>query len=706
MAVELLAPAGSYEGLRQAMDAGADAVYAGGTDFGARAYAENFTEEELLQSIDDVHMRRKKLYLTVNTLVKNRELQEKLYDYLAPYYERGLDGVIVQDLGVISFIQREFPHLPIHASTQMTVTGPRGAELLKQQGITRVVTARELSLSEIGEIYRTTGMEIETFIHGALCYSYSGQCLFSSILGGRSGNRGRCAQPCRLPYQVNQGTHSLTLGKEVCPLSPKDMCTVDLLPQIIDSGVKSLKIEGRMKQPAYTAGVVNIYRKYLDLAIENKKSYKVDPGDRRELLALFNRGGFSRGYYEIRNGREMMAFTNEKKVGESQRKIIKFKEKVKGILILSPGKNAILKLSYGDYEVFTTGEEVQQAKNQPVDESRIREQMEKTGNTPYEWETLSIEITGSIFLPIKSLNKLRREAFEQLEAVIIREHRRRIPSKSDIRRKPTENSPVRNPVFTASCRTLEQCKILIEASHVKSIYCPWQHIEECLAMTRDKEKEIYLAFPYILRQKDLKFFEDKIRDWMKQGLKGFLVRNLEAWGLVKKMGLTSIAVLDAGLYTWNDQAKSMASSIGMCRDTAPLELNEKELARRDNKNSEMIIYGYLPLMVSAQCVKKNLDRCSHDNEILTLKDRYSKEFSAECCCDFCYNVIYNSVPYGLLKEKSHVKELGFSHLRLSFTLESPEEIKGILKDFIGCYEGEITPGEYFFTKGHFKRGVE
>lgn len=706
MAVELLAPAGSYEGMRQAIDAGADAVYAGGAAFGARAYAKNFTEEELLQAIDDVHVRNKKLYLTVNTLVKNRELQGKLYEYLAPYYERGLDAVIVQDLGVISFIRREFPGLPIHASTQMTVTGPMGAQLLKEQGIARVVTARELSLEELSGIYEATGMEIETFIHGALCYSYSGQCLFSSILGGRSGNRGRCAQPCRLPYQVKKEKKLLTQGKEVCPLSPKDMCTIDILPQILESGVASLKIEGRMKQPSYTAGVVNIYRKYLDRCMEGGKSYEVEAADRRELLALFNRGGFSRGYYEVRNGRNMMSFANEKKVGDSSRDIIKFKEKVKGNLILSSGKSAILELFYGNHRILARGDEVQTAKNRPMDEDRIREQMEKTGNTPYEWESLSIEITGSIFLPVKSLNQLRRDAFGQLEASLLEEHRRSLSGESKYVQQFHKNRTVPDPVFTASCRTSEQCRILLEEPEVQVIYCPSQCIEECLAMKRDSRQELYLAFPHILRMEDLKQFREMIPKWMDQGLKGFLVRNLEAWGLVKEMSLEHMAVLDSSLYTWSNEAKSLASAIGMYRDTAPLELNEGELKGRDNRDSEMVIYGYLPLMVSAQCIQKNLDGCRKNNDILALKDRYSKEFSAECCCDFCYNIIYNSVPYGLLKERDRIKALGFSHLRLSFTLESSREMKGILRDFIGYYKGKSVPGEYSFTKGHYKRGVE
>ena len=298
---ELLAPAGSFESLRAAVNAGADAVYMGGSRFGARAYADNPDERGLCEAIRFAHLHGCDFYLTVNTLLKDRELLE-LGDFLLPYYESGLDAVIVQDLGVFSYIRERFPDLPIHASTQMTVLGADGAAFLKDQGASRIVTARELSLEEIRKIHETTDIEIESFVHGALCYCYSGQCLFSSMLGGRSGNRGRCAQPCRLPYQWKDGRQVLNRPEEAYLLSPKDMCTIEILPQILEAGVCSLKIEGRMKRPEYTAGVVRIYRKYLDLYLERgAKGYHVDPKDFEELKTLYSRGGFSRGFYEVRN---------------------------------------------------------------------------------------------------------------------------------------------------------------------------------------------------------------------------------------------------------------------------------------------------------------------------------------------------------------------------------------------------------------------
>ena len=262
---EVLAPAGSYECMLAAFNAGADAVYVGGQLFGARAFANNFNQEELIKAIDYAHMHNKKLFLTVNTLLKNQEIDKKLIEYLTPLYEAGLDAVIVQDFGVLSLVKEHFPKMDIHASTQMTVTGEHFAKVLKDYGVSRIVPARELSLKEIESIYKETGLEIECFVHGALCYSYSGMCLLSSLIGARSGNRGRCAQPCRLPYDVLFDNET---KKEQYPLSPKDLCTLKILPKILKAGVYSLKIEGRMKKPEYVASVTSMYRKYVDIFVE------------------------------------------------------------------------------------------------------------------------------------------------------------------------------------------------------------------------------------------------------------------------------------------------------------------------------------------------------------------------------------------------------------------------------------------------------
>lgn len=322
--VELLAPAGSYESLRAAVNAGADAVYIGGSRFGARAYADNPDENALLDGIGYCHLHGKKLYMTVNTLLKEEELEQELYSYLLPYYQAGLDGVIVQDFGVVQYLAEHFPGLPVHASTQMTITGCDSVRVLQRHGVTRVVPARELSLDEVQQIIEETGIEVETFVHGALCYCYSGQCLFSSMIGGRSGNRGRCAQPCRLPFRREDGERNV-LGSQKYLLSMKDLCTLELLPEIVGAGIASLKIEGRMKRPEYTAGVVSIYRKYLDRLEQmdgKPKHWKADPEDLRTLMDLYNRGGFTGGYYHQHNGPKMMSMERPNHFGTEAARLI------------------------------------------------------------------------------------------------------------------------------------------------------------------------------------------------------------------------------------------------------------------------------------------------------------------------------------------------------------------------------------------------
>ena len=297
--VELLAPAGSYEAFQGAVDAGADAVYLGGEQFSARAAAQNFTTKEILRALDYAHGRGRKIYMTVNTLFKEREMWEVI-PYLTPFVAAGLDGVIVQDFGLLRLLKEHFPQVKLHASTQMMVTGIYGARLLKTYGVERVVPARELTLQEIAAIRREAEIEVEAFIHGAMCYCYSGNCLFSGIVGGRSGNRGRCAQACRLPYRVGH-------GEEIYPLSLKDMNTIEHLPALIAAGIDSFKIEGRMKRPEYASGVTAVYRKYIDRYYAHPVSeLPIEDKDKKRLQALYLRTSVSNGYLYRHNGAEMV----------------------------------------------------------------------------------------------------------------------------------------------------------------------------------------------------------------------------------------------------------------------------------------------------------------------------------------------------------------------------------------------------------------
>ena len=715
--IELLAPAGSYEAFEAALGAGADAVYVGGPEFGARAYAHNFTQEELMKAIDVAHIHGKKLYLTVNTLLKNRELQERLFEALRPLYECGLDAVIVQDLGVFRFIHENFPDLHIHASTQMTVTGPEGMKFLEEQGATRVVAARELSLHELSAMHRTSPIEIEAFIHGALCYSFSGQCLMSSMLGGRSGNRGRCAQPCRLPYQVRQKNTGYSSQQDFCPLSLKDMCTLDLLPEIINAGVTSLKIEGRMKQPGYTAAVTGMYRKYLDILLNSDKPYQVSDSDRQYLLDIFSRGGSCQGYYRQHNGPSMMAFTNDKKTKGLPENLPFKKEQISGSLILYPGSPAFLEISCRNVHAAVSAGEVQFAREQPMSEERIRKQMNRLGTTEFEWKDLDIQMDAHIFVPVKVLNELRRDAITQLENEISSSFRRSVTGA------PVFSAPVLHPLsetkpqFLVSCETREQALQLCENPEISGMYLYYDAMEICMSEGIQKQKDLYLTLPYITRGTAPEGFWETCRQWLDNGMRGFLVRNLESYGMLSLHGWQEYCILDASMYTWNNEAVAFWQDQKVLRNTVPYELNEKELLHRNNSDSEMIIYGNIPLMLSAQCVRKNTFKCDCSEKEAILKDRYEKEFSCQCVChpwktgttekeEYCYNILYNSIPLGLLKEARKVLRLGVGYLRLNFTTESPQESNRILQEFLNVYLHNEIPDEQQYTKGHFKRGAE
>ncbi len=422
MKPELLSPAGSLDSLKAAVNAGADAVYIGGARYGARAYADNPDSEGLLKAIDYCHFHGRKMYLTLNTLMKESEFDDELFSFIMPLYREGLDAVIVQDFGIVSYIRSEFPQLPVHASTQMAVAGKYGAKLLSEMGVSRLVLPRELRLPEIAEVTELGGIETECFIHGALCYCYSGQCLMSSLIGGRSGNRGRCAQVCRLPFE---GGHLLNL---------KDLNTLKILPDIIDTGVSSLKIEGRMKSPRYTAGVTSVYRRYIDMYDEKgREGYRVSPSDERLLRELFDRGGTTTGYFTRHNGKDMIfkgekpdRIPDEKLLSRIDREFLESDTRVPltGEIRLAPGEMSYMSLSDGTCQVRVTGDIVQRATTRPLTEDEVRTSASKFGDSPFTLRELKVTMLDGIFMPVSSINKLRRKAIESLEKEKINGYKR------------------------------------------------------------------------------------------------------------------------------------------------------------------------------------------------------------------------------------------------------------------------------------------
>lgn len=699
---ELLAPAGSLEILKGVIESGADAVYVGGSMFGARAYANNFTEEELLEAIDFAHLRGVKVYLTVNTLIKNSEFS-KLYDYLLPYYKRGLDAVIVQDLGVVKAIHEYFPSMEIHTSTQMTVTGADGVRFLSQFGVTRVVMAREVSLAEMKRIHEETGMELEAFVHGALCYSYSGQCLFSSILGGRSGNRGRCAQPCRLPYTVEG-------KKDEYILSLKDMCGIKALDKLHDAGVYSLKIEGRMKQLEYACGVVKYYRSYID------SMKPVSKADYDRIKALGNRCGFTDRYYFDHNGSDMVTYVKPNFVSNAaEPSPEKRKLSIEGELVLREGEPGSLTVKRGDVTYKASIEPVSAALKAPLDKKAAIDRINKTGDTDFEFSHIKAQIGENVFVPNGALNKLRRDAISGLCDKLLKKYYRNDARYADmsiltalpehvVKSDAAYDEVINDYTTICSCMTRAQLDTLISYECFDVFYLDFdmydrntliqQFADDVQSLTK-RNKKVYLMLPTIFRADSSDYFVTIAKELDKVSFEGFVVKNYEELYLTENLFTGKKVILDHNMYTFNDVSKSAFFEHGVSGDTVPLELNSREIMHRNNIGSQMIVYGYYPLMTTANCVHKNTKGCDKKQKLIYLKDRYNKSFAVCNNCKECYNTIYNSLPTMLTKKISKLKEAGIRSFRYSFTIETPKQIKAVMDD---------KAAEY--TNGHYKRGVE
>ncbi|SFP93096.1 putative protease [Butyrivibrio proteoclasticus] len=743
--VELLAPAGGYETMVGAFNAGADAVYLGGAKFGARAYADNFDTQQVLDAISYAHLFGKKIYMTVNTLVKEREYGE-LYDFMLPFAEKKLDGVIVQDLGVMKLIRDEFPDIELHASTQATVTGVNGAKLLKDLGCVRVVPARELSLMEMREIREKADVEVEAFIHGAMCYCYSGMCLFSSMVGTRSGNRGRCAQPCRLPYYL-AGSQS----KEQYPLSLKDMCTVSIIPELIEAGIDSFKIEGRMKRPEYAAGVTSIYRKYIDLYYKDPAAHhEISKEDMDILNSLYLRSQISQGYYHKHNGKDMVTLDSPSYNGTSDKvlsdvkekyldKELKLKCKLKCRLCVGEEASLTMALVHGEREIAleTHGNKVQEASKRPMDKENVLKQISKFGGTVFEPERIDIDIDdrGSgkgIFIPVSELNELRRNLCDQMIACITEPN-----NDSDIGQvmeecavelgRKTQTLADHKPCLHVLVNTTQQLKSVLEVQRKKHAISRI-YIDSNLFLGSDgsfdgEGAELFVALPYMTRHESFDGTLDieKIADSaIEKGVSGLLVRNLEQLGILKFRGYTGNIVLDYGMYIWNEQAAAMVKDL-VSEVSVPLELTIHEAAEVTDKVRKNLgipvsfnVYGYAPMMVSAGCIKKTLDRCSgNQGKILAsqtaIVDRMGNELKVTTNCRNCYNVIWNALPTSLHKKIENIAgRFSFDNYRVDLTIEdgtaSLKVLNGYTDFILNGVMGELN--DLIFTTGHFKRGVE
>ena len=673
---ELLAPAGNERSLRAAVQAGADAVYLGGSRFNARQSADNFTTEEMSKWIDYCHLYGVKVYVTVNTLIKERET-EALAEYAKELNSIGVDGVIVQDLGAVSIFLQTVPDLPVHASTQMTVTSAEAVRFLEKIGIKRVVLARELSFKQIREISDLTKAELEIFVHGALCMCYSGQCLMSSVIGGRSGNRGRCAQPCRLKYSLLENGNNVYEGYL---LSPKDLNLSEELRRVLDSGSVSLKIEGRLKRAEYVASVVSVYRKYLD------SFDRVLNEDKKILLDAFNRGGFTKGFFGSETGVAMMCHDNPSNVSENKfpEYAVKMSEENANFRKIPVYMYAEVKIGAGmtltvwdddSHSVSVTGTVLaEKAKNKPLTKERLSEQLKKLGDTPFVLENAEIVIDEEAILPISEINNIRRQAMN----AIAEERKKYAKRQEACMSLKTVSKRTKSLEISVEAETKEQLEVARRYG-IKRIYVPEQLAEDGLIV---KTPDIAKTGK---KQKAKKLCISNISD---------IHESKELYGGVR-------------LNVYNSYTIDM---LGLKSVTLSPELNIHEISditKRTDAETEIIAYGRLTLMIMANCPVKSCGKCAKGGKKYSLKDRKNEEFPILCSPD-CAARLLNSKPLYMADKWSELKKTEADFARLVFTTESGRECEDIIKSYLAAQKGEEvrTLPENSFTRGHFFRGVE
>jgi len=817
--IELLAPAGGPDAYRAAAAAGADAVYLGAKAFNARAQAQNFDGAALVQVIEDAHMRGMKVYLVLNTLIRDNEMQEAAA--VASFvYREGIDGIIVQDLGLVHVLREMVPGLPLHASTQMTLHNTDGVRAAQQLGLQRVVLARELTLLEIQAIAESTGMELEVFVHGALCISRSGQCLLSSFIGGRSGNRGRCAQPCRLPWKSDfPGTSREYL------LSPRDLMTLELLPDLISSGVTSLKIEGRLKSPEYVAAVVTMYRKYLDLAMTQPSAYRVDPEDIRMLGKVFNRGGFTKGYLKGVNLRELMStehpkhwgipvgvverfdgstrsrfgvnaddrlvkikFSAETRMGDGleiwdaqrdnpsaiisvlmknnahvkaakpgetllvgnfkadpqagsavyktyDRELMELlagsidrnvpRVAVNGSLRLFAGEKPVLRVWDADKnDAMAEGlENAQQAAEKPVTAERASAQLKKTGDTPFFFETLTVETDNKSYLPIAVINDLRRQALG-----ILSEQRKTALKRSAVTPSGFDFSyfPGNNPNLTKKREISLYFFKVPPAFHwegllVNRVYLPLTE-EAMFDAAREHGLEAFAIIPAVLTDSQLMWAVERVA-FLLNKIDGILVGNPGMLHRMRKEFPNLPAALDFRMNLFNSWALQALGAYRPESAMLSVEMNLEAISEIKSPGLalEAYVYGEIPVMTLEYCPASGQGSCSRICESCekrsgAMTDRLGKRFYYETDPFLKRTTLYNTSRL-MLTNAQPLMNTGVTLLRLGVMHESPREVHELCRFYHAQWvEGEenVEPAAWLqvklkeesLTRGHYYRGVD
>lgn len=760
---ELLSPAGDIDGAVGAINAGADAIYLGTEEFSARAYAKNLTIEEIIEMIHYAHLYHRKLYLTMNTLLKNVEFPKAL-SILERLYLAGLDAVIVQDLGLLSCLHQYFPELEIHVSTQLSILSAAGMEWLKEYHVTRVVPGRELSLAELREM-KKTGLELECFIHGAMCYAYSGRCLMSSLAGGRSGNRGRCAGPCRKQYHQSG-------QKDAYLLSMKDMCSIDQIGALMDAGIDSFKIEGRMKAAEYTAGVTSVYRKVID-RIQNGEKYVVTEDDKSVLKELYIRSEIQEGYYFRHNSKDMISLSDPAYAGCSDvlkedihRRYLEERRRypLQGEITVCQGRPMKLTLRLDNHEESVEGAVAVRAEKRAISDEDIKKQICKTGNTLYEICELKIVNDGTSFAAVSQLKDLRRAVIEKLEQAVFSLDRQSFlqenvsaenirmlnRTKEEDRYINKQQEPEKKPAILIGVKTKEQLKTVLKYPYADGVIMDLMLFSGEEIPTREDDgrgqdrdtavdllrwmmknrKKWYLRLPEVIRQKDVRRVREQFEAALRltddipperiycSGIDALRIAEdiIGSYGensrhedreRYKKQGI----VADQGIYIMNESAENTVLKHAISY-TAPLELNRKELSHAIRKDArELIVYGYLPMMYSANCIVNTTGGCDRTKEMTRIIDQEGREFPVLMNHHYCFNTIYNCVPLSLHQEVYQLYQAREAAVfRIEFTIEEAGETEHIMEFFQnvfckGAPEGIEKVTWKGYTKGHFNRGV-
>ncbi len=694
--LELLSPAGSLDALHAAVCNGADAVYLGVDAFNARHGARNFTLDELPDVVRYCHVRGVAVHLTLNTLVTDREMPDAA-EYIAAAARAGVDAFIVQDLGMVSLCHQIAPKVALHASTQMSLHSLEGVREAAELGLSRAVLARELPRDAIAFICRNSPIEIEVFVHGALCMCYSGQCYMSSVIGRRSGNRGQCAQPCRLPYGYDR-------FEDKYPLSLRDNCLIRYLGELDRMGVASIKIEGRMKRPEYVATVTGIYREALDGA-------DVGRGQMEALRAAFSRQGFTQGYYEGAPGRQMFGTRlpeqENKALLQSARATYESIEPqrvpVQFYAIAARGQNLMVAAQDGNGNICKAqGDVPQEAERRAITPEELAAHLSKTGGTPYVCQGVRSVVDPGLSVSAAELNRLRREVLAHLSAV---RGRRAAPEIGKYHEPVKFSGQKAQPVLTVS--VLKAAQITPQMLRLKPamIYAPLSEVLEEPALFRKlvkDEQPVAVTLPRVIRDDETRELLGDLQDAAALGIRRALIGNLGHLPLVLSRGMEPAA--DFGMNLFNSRAAEQLLHLGFVSCTASFELSLPQL--RDLSKPlpmEMIVYGRLPLMLTENCLIKNrTGACTCHAGPVKLIDRMGEEFRVVRDCGTCRSVVLNGKKLYLLDKKENVRRFGLWALRLSFTTENTGEVNSVLSAWSGG--AVFDPGAC--TRGLYLRGVE